>query len=657
MAKFLDKKEQVIDFQLTPYGKHRLSLGQLKPAYYAFFDTGVTYDSEYAGFKESQTTIHERIKNNTQFLEGILLFEEAENSVPDSEFEGDKTYYGFRGLRDIGLGGSRTIRADRVYEYGTMAYNYAQYGARVVLGSYLGRSWGDTSIAYLRYYGYIEYLYESTSLFDLDVVPKKHVPTPNILSFESAIGDAKFEGENTQHAPAWKLLTCQGEITNVETKDTSKYNFTSANFDNEVKEFNIPQIDVRADYTIEISSPTEMLEEEVPSDFISETKPFLGGNTIKLIRNDVMVYAEEVNTQLLTENFDVEVFEMVEDAGITVEATLGLRLSATDVISIGDKITIGDGITAETFEFIGPDPTDTVTEVGNIGVAVPSAYHYNNVNINNKGTILNLISAIRQDGGNPIPEVTCVNPGCRPRTASDTIADYEVGQYPSPNYRGTDNSIPKKLFTPATNRGRCKKDYSETGGCYKGTHNLKIDIPMSAVREVMDHDFSADSYTLILTNKNTSQGNPNQPASTTAASGRIQVLDGGFTGGYTAKGVELKRKYFVDEIPQIVDGLMMSATEKKPMNVNFDEDSVEYFFSLLTDKQVNDKIACSCASTFNRNSYYIDVDFDCTEEDLEVSYYDIYGSATSPEICSPPDTTTQTRPEELVPPPDICEDE
>ena len=74
MAKFLDKKEQVIDFQLTPYGKHRLSVGQLRPAYYAFFDTGVTYDSEYAGFSEVQTKIHERIKTETQFLEGVLLF-------------------------------------------------------------------------------------------------------------------------------------------------------------------------------------------------------------------------------------------------------------------------------------------------------------------------------------------------------------------------------------------------------------------------------------------------------------------------------------------------------------------------------------------------------------------------------------------------------
>ena len=31
MAKFLNKKEQVIDFKLTPYGKRRLAAGKFKP--------------------------------------------------------------------------------------------------------------------------------------------------------------------------------------------------------------------------------------------------------------------------------------------------------------------------------------------------------------------------------------------------------------------------------------------------------------------------------------------------------------------------------------------------------------------------------------------------------------------------------------------------
>ena len=39
MAKFLNKKEQVIDFKLTPYGKQRLSVGQFEPVFYSFLMT------------------------------------------------------------------------------------------------------------------------------------------------------------------------------------------------------------------------------------------------------------------------------------------------------------------------------------------------------------------------------------------------------------------------------------------------------------------------------------------------------------------------------------------------------------------------------------------------------------------------------------------
>ena len=46
---FLDKKEQVLDIQLTQYGKYLLSKGKLKPVYYSFFDDDVLYDSTYAG--------------------------------------------------------------------------------------------------------------------------------------------------------------------------------------------------------------------------------------------------------------------------------------------------------------------------------------------------------------------------------------------------------------------------------------------------------------------------------------------------------------------------------------------------------------------------------------------------------------------------------
>ena len=40
---FFDKKEDVLDFQLTEYGKYLLQNGVLEPAYYAFFDDDILF--------------------------------------------------------------------------------------------------------------------------------------------------------------------------------------------------------------------------------------------------------------------------------------------------------------------------------------------------------------------------------------------------------------------------------------------------------------------------------------------------------------------------------------------------------------------------------------------------------------------------------------
>lgn len=60
---FFDTKEEVIDIQLTPYGKHLLSKGKWKPIYYEFYDDDILYDAEYAGVQEKQEEIIERIKS------------------------------------------------------------------------------------------------------------------------------------------------------------------------------------------------------------------------------------------------------------------------------------------------------------------------------------------------------------------------------------------------------------------------------------------------------------------------------------------------------------------------------------------------------------------------------------------------------------------
>ena len=47
--------------ELTPYGRHLLMKGQLKPHYYAFFDDDILYDARCAGVTENTTDAKTRI--------------------------------------------------------------------------------------------------------------------------------------------------------------------------------------------------------------------------------------------------------------------------------------------------------------------------------------------------------------------------------------------------------------------------------------------------------------------------------------------------------------------------------------------------------------------------------------------------------------------
>ena len=79
--KFLNKKEQAIDLQLTQYGKHLLSRGIFKPVYYAFFDDNILYDGQYGGVTGSQNETQTRIITDTPQLESQYVFRGIETEI------------------------------------------------------------------------------------------------------------------------------------------------------------------------------------------------------------------------------------------------------------------------------------------------------------------------------------------------------------------------------------------------------------------------------------------------------------------------------------------------------------------------------------------------------------------------------------------------
>ena len=83
---FFNKKEEVIEIKLTPWGRYRLAKGRFKPAYYSFFDNDILYDSAWVTgsaqrVAEVQNEIEPRIQENTPSIKPLNVFVSRETTV------------------------------------------------------------------------------------------------------------------------------------------------------------------------------------------------------------------------------------------------------------------------------------------------------------------------------------------------------------------------------------------------------------------------------------------------------------------------------------------------------------------------------------------------------------------------------------------------
>ena len=239
MAVFLNKKEQVYDLKLTSYGKRLLSNGRFKPTYYAFFDDNILYDGQYAGIVESQNDIHKRIKQETPYIEGLVLFHNIDS---DTSLVG--------GTEDSGF----------TFD-------------------------------------------EPTSFFLGDIEPTEVPLNRESKRYDQMIGDAFLDGE-TNVAPGWKVVSLDGGRILSSSQEEVK---------NDQTIFKIPQINMELNYQKRIVpfEVTDVLLSEDIRDFVYMSKPFKDGHSIQLVPDNLMLYIEELNTALLTENFDIEIFEVI----------------------------------------------------------------------------------------------------------------------------------------------------------------------------------------------------------------------------------------------------------------------------------------------------------------------------------------------------------
>ena len=522
MAKFLNKKEQVFDLKLTSYGNYRLSQGNFKPVYYAFYDDNILYDIQYASGKngdgdfvispqELQNNTQRRIKDETQYLESFVLFEEVENQATtmteqlrENQVGTEATWYDPGNPNPVLFTESQYLSWKSWYDVidnlvdpmGQPLSDTEKEARRAQLGSVVQGQRGT---------------------FAVDYNPTQEEPRKDFFKFNSMIGDAYLDGD-TQAAPAWKIITLQGQINSSATEDLK----------NRTK---IPQINIDLKYVKEINDFdfANVADPESIQQLAASTQQFNDKKVISLKLDDVVVYAEELNTELLTENFEIEVFEVGEYTGVQATGSIAFNSVPSD----GDTITIDDGINAQTFSFeTNPDGDDTDVEIGSDA----------------EGTMNNFESVFNTVFADTMKLDTISNPNGLPTL-----------------------TFRNRNFGPAYN------------------------IPMST-----------DNTTAFT----------------------LQGMDGGVDGNNV-----LKRKFFERQIPQVKNGMMLSERPKETDVATLTSASVEYYFDILTDYNINQTIACKGAEIYNKESYYIDLDFDCDQDAQDFVYNDIYGYVTEPEVC------------------------
>ena len=231
---FFNRKEEVIDIELTQFGKHKLSKGKFKPAYYAFFDDDVIYDYKFAGVTtETQNQITDRIKETPRL----------------------RTQYAYSGIESEITKNIADIRREN------------QLNDR------------------------LEFLM-------LQPTAEKHFTTA------MPIGNSQL---GSQKAPTWKIEFLKGEISGSVSMQTSP----------DQPSIRIPQIDVEVLFeTSVIEGDAVRIRDDSWNDEADENKLNLGyeDETDIYVKEDfVALQVEELNSQNLNNEFEIEVYKVEEE--------------------------------------------------------------------------------------------------------------------------------------------------------------------------------------------------------------------------------------------------------------------------------------------------------------------------------------------------------
>tara|TARA_R110000824_G_scaffold9309_4_gene41720 strand:+ start:3409 stop:4473 length:1065 start_codon:yes stop_codon:yes gene_type:complete len=323
---FFNKKEEVLEIKLTPFGRYKLSRGLLKPTHYAFFDEGVLYNSALtAGGVTTENPNHTVEKQNQ--IEGRIQ-EDTPSIKPFNVSTGIQTAQSTNAdfIRSIFLTNGSDLLDDPLFMDPGGIYNREELQYAADRAAFMARPLGKSRL-------------------------------------------------NTDKYPAWSLSMLQGEISSSARTVVS----------DGVGEEKIPQLNIQVKYNTYVEeapgittntnssiSGVSLISDQIESIFTqpgttnnvqSLTTELIGDKYIVVEKDDLVIELTEYNTDFYKENFEIEVFltgsqylgglkqlKFNNDRGATytsedVQYYLNLRVDNEIERSLMQKVGINDPIT------------------------------------------------------------------------------------------------------------------------------------------------------------------------------------------------------------------------------------------------------------------------------------------------------------------------
>ncbi len=303
---FFDPKEDVLEVKLTPWGRYKLSKGGFRPVWYAFFDEGILYNSEWAGFEEPQNNIHDRIMDDTPRLKPLNVTDGIQTAITRRNEAIQKIF----GTQIALAAGAPAPHPDA--EHMTQEELQAREAD-------VEENLSEVTIA-----GAEMFELSSDPLFmePGDVYNREELQytTNKMKALENPLGTSKLSSDKN---PAWAVKTYLGEIS-------SSLSYFSGSTDVVGDVQLIPQINIVAryntyaakipEYSADMGTDADFFQTEATNTHNLEavTTDILPDGTYLVIeKGELVLGIEEKNADFYKENFDIEV--MLSSSAHTID--------------------------------------------------------------------------------------------------------------------------------------------------------------------------------------------------------------------------------------------------------------------------------------------------------------------------------------------------